>query len=176
MRPGCKNMKFRPFSNRMALLLHLSCRTPSTLMRKLIAWTLLLSLYIGFVAPLARAEAQIVDRRTAELNLAIPDGLIFKLSDGNETAQGREKSGPAASQQIDDPGAVLKRLPPIKSDRTTLLILQSAREQNPLPKRAVGSPLSFRLLPKALQSDARPTSLSTCLDFLPRARSALHPI
>jgi len=144
-------------------------------MRKLIAWTLLLSLYIGFVAPLARAEAQIVNRRIAELNLAIPDGLIFKLSDGNETAQGREKSGPVASQQIDDSGAVLKRLPPIKSDKDDTSDFAKRAGTKPAPKTGNRIPVKFPSPAEGAQA-GRPSNQSLdVLRFSPEGEVGLAP-
>ncbi len=93
-------------------------------MNKLTAWLLLLSVYLGFIAP-ARftADGQVIGKAMEQKNKDTPDGLKFRLSEGVEGAESRVKHQLPSTDPLTegDANSLLKRIPEIKpaTDDTT---------------------------------------------------------
>ncbi len=86
-------------------------------MKKLFAWTLLFTLYFSSIGPLGRtAQAQIVGKAMEIKMKDLPPGLQFRLSEGVEGAEKREKSPLASTDPLNEGAAnsLLKRIPEIK--------------------------------------------------------------
>src|SRR5213083_1222084 len=83
-------------------------------MKKLTAWLLLLSVYVGMIAP--AAPAQVISKAMDQKLQNVPDGLKFRLSEGVEGAEKREKAQLPSTDALSDPNSLLRRLPAIKSD------------------------------------------------------------
>jgi alpha-2-macroglobulin len=117
-------------------------------MRKLTAWLLLASIYIGFIAPFARTEAQIINKgivqkANVDLSSSVPDGFKFTLREGSEGATARQRSGPAATEPIDDPSSLLKRLPAIKQEKDDTADFAKRAGSRPAPKTGNKIPVKF---------------------------------
>ncbi len=87
-------------------------------MKKFAAWALLLTVYLGSIAPAgttvqAQAIGKAMDLRLKD----VPDGLQFRLSEGVEGAETREKQQLAATDPLSAGAAsdLLKRIPEIKT-------------------------------------------------------------
>ncbi len=88
-------------------------------MRKIAASWVLISIYVGIVAPFATfTNAQTIGRAKQNRMKDAPPGLTFRLSEGTPQADRREKQGlsPADVISEDDAARLLGRLPAIKSD------------------------------------------------------------
>jgi len=88
-------------------------------MKKLTIWALLLSLYVGAIAPIGSAlKAQVIGKAMQDKMKDVPDGLKFRLSEGVEGAEAREKTPLAGTDPLSqaDANSLLKRVPAIKSD------------------------------------------------------------
>src|SRR5438067_8863106 len=83
-------------------------------MKKLTAWLLLLSVYLGCIAP--AAPAQVIGKAMEQKMKDVPDGLKFRLSEGVEGAETRVKQQlpPTDPLTEGDANNLLKRLPEIK--------------------------------------------------------------
>ena len=86
-------------------------------MKKLIAWMVLWTIYVGAFAPFA-VQGQIIGKAMENKLQNVPPGLQFRLSEGQEGAEKRVKetlptTDPLTSAQSD---GLLKRLPAIKAD------------------------------------------------------------
>lgn len=86
-------------------------------MKKLLAWTLLFATYFTSVAPLGRVNAQIVGKTMESKMNDLPAGLKFRLSEGVEGAEKRERQPLAATDPLsgDATSSLLKRIPEIKT-------------------------------------------------------------
>src|SRR5580765_1212768 len=87
-------------------------------MKKLTTWALLLSVYFTFIAPATTANAQVIGKAMEQKLKDVPDGLKFRLSEGVEGAENRDKQPRPATDPLSDADAsgILKRLPAIESD------------------------------------------------------------
>ncbi len=93
-------------------------------MRKTVSWLVIYAIWTSVFAPFAQnTNAQKRNAATtanvANMNQTTPDGLQFRLSEGVEGAEQREKQTLAATDPLSDSetGGILKRLPEIKSDK-----------------------------------------------------------
>lgn len=92
------------------------------LMKRLISLTLILSIYCGLIAPITsrmafEANAQTTPGKTRLTNMTdIPNGLKFRLSEGEAGAETREKQLPAKTDPLSEnqTSNLLKRIPAIK--------------------------------------------------------------
>ena len=71
------------------------------MMKKLTAWTLLLAVYLGYIAPACLvANGQITGKSMEQKMKDTPDGLKFRLSEGVEGAEERVKQQLAATDPL----------------------------------------------------------------------------
>src|SRR5437868_2294232 len=102
-------------------------------MKKSVSWLLLLGMYLNILSPFViPANAQKTAVKTTpktNMNVNLPDGLQFRLSEGEEGAEKREKQTLAETNPLSESetGALLKRIPEIKTD---------AEDQKDFNKRA----------------------------------------
>ncbi len=88
-------------------------------MKKLTAWILLQTIYLAAIAPLGAAiEAQVIGKAMEQRLKEESEGLQFRLSEGVEGAETREKSQLPLTDPLSREAAanLLKRIPEIKSD------------------------------------------------------------
>ncbi|MGE3467134.1 MAG: MG2 domain-containing protein, partial [Pyrinomonadaceae bacterium] len=86
-------------------------------MRKLTAWMLLLTVYLSWLAPAATVvRAQVIGKAMEQRMKDVPGGLTFRLSEGVEGAETREKQPPAATDPLSEgeTGDLLRRIPVFK--------------------------------------------------------------
>ena len=110
-------------------------------MKKLTAWLVLFSVYIGFIAP--AAPAQVIGKAMDQKLQNVPDGLKFRLSEGVEGAEKREKAQLPSTDPLGDPNGVLKRLPAIKSDPNDQTDFAKRVGSLPAPKTGQRIPVKF---------------------------------
>ncbi len=87
-------------------------------MKKLTGWFLLFAIYLGAIAPAGIAvQAQVMGKAMDERLKDVPDGLKFKLSEGVEGAETREKQQLPSTDPLSegDTSSLLKRIPEIKA-------------------------------------------------------------
>ena len=115
-------------------------------MKKLTTWCLLLSIYITFIAPAAVAvNAQGIQKAKEQKMTNLPDGLKFRLSEGVEGAEKREKQPLAATDPLSqgDASSLLKRLPDIKPDKDDQTEFAKRAGSLPAPKTGQKIPVKF---------------------------------
>ncbi len=118
-------------------------------MRKLVSWLLLLGIYLNIVAPFViSANAQKISAKTANktnMNVNLPDGLQFRLSEGEEGAEKREKQPLAQTNPLSDgdTNALLKRLPEIKPEQDDQKDFNKRLGTLPAPKTGKTIPVKF---------------------------------
>ena len=94
-------------------------------MKKTISLLLIFAIYFSLITPISLqmvmlANAQTVSGKTTKRNMDnIPDGLTFRLSEGEEGAETREKTPPANADPLseNETSGLLNRLPKIKTRR-----------------------------------------------------------
>ena len=90
-------------------------------MKKSVAWILLVGIYLNLFSPiLMSVNAQKISGKTTKTNMneVLPNGLQFRLSEGVEGAETREKQPLAETKPLTegDTNALLKRIPEIKTE------------------------------------------------------------
>src|SRR5436190_3207304 len=110
-------------------------------MKKLTAWLLLLSVYVGLIAP--AAPAQVIGKAMDQKLQNVPDGLKFRLSEGVEGAEKREKAQLPSTDPLSDPSSILKRLPAIKADPDDQTDFAKRVGSLPAPKTGQRIPVKF---------------------------------
>ena len=85
-----------------------------------VSWIILISIYVGMLAPFAAYGQRTVSGKTSnQKNMEnLPNGLSFRLSEGEEGAENRTKQPEANAENLseDETSGLLKRIPEIKSD------------------------------------------------------------
>ncbi|HEY8560083.1 MAG TPA: alpha-2-macroglobulin family protein [Pyrinomonadaceae bacterium] len=118
-------------------------------MRKSISWLLLVGIYLNIIAPFViSANAQRVGGKTTvktNMNVNTPDGLQFRLSEGEEGAETRERKAIAETNPLSesDTGALLKRLPEIKPESDDQKDFNKRAGTLPAPKTGKTVPVKF---------------------------------
>ncbi|MDQ2747326.1 MAG: Ig-like domain-containing protein, partial [Acidobacteriota bacterium] len=124
-------------------------------MKRLISVTLIFSVYLGLIAPIGNrmvleANAQQIKGRAqktnmTELNLVTPDGLQFRLSEGEAGAETREKPLPAQTDALseNETSNLLKRIPPIKEQLDDKTDFAKRIGSLPAPKTGKMIPVKF---------------------------------
>jgi alpha-2-macroglobulin len=112
-------------------------------MKKLTAWFLLLSVYAGAIAP--TAPAQIIGKAMDDRLKNVPTGLKFRLSEGVEGAEKREKAQLPSTDPLSDSDArnLLKRIPAIKPDKDDQTEFAKRVGSLPAPKTGKRIPVKF---------------------------------
>jgi alpha-2-macroglobulin len=117
-------------------------------MRKTTSFLLMCVIYIGMFSPLVvRLNAQKVSGKTVQktMNVDLPNGLQFRLSEGVEGADKREKTPPAKGDALseNETGSLLKRLPPIKTETDDQTEFSKRVGTLPAPKTGAMIPVKF---------------------------------
>lgn len=105
-------------------------------------------IYIGMFSPLVmRTNAQKVSGKTVQtnMNVDLPNGLQFRLSEGTEGADQREKTPPVKGDALseNEKGSLLKRLPQIKTDPDDQTDFAKRLGTLPAPKTGDKIPVKF---------------------------------
>ncbi|MDM7922329.1 MAG: alpha-2-macroglobulin family protein [Pyrinomonadaceae bacterium] len=121
-------------------------------MKQLTTSIILLSIYLSVIAPFG-TRAQILSKTMADKTQNTPPGLQFRLSEGVEGADGREKQPPASTDPLSnaDAAKLLGRMPAIKADPDDQTDFAKRAGTLPAPKTGEKMPVKF---PAA---EARPT-------------------
>jgi uncharacterized protein YfaS (alpha-2-macroglobulin family) len=118
-------------------------------MRNLISWLLLSGMYLNIISPFViPANAQKVSGRTVaktNMNVNLPEGLQFRLSEGEEGAESREKQPLAETNPLSpgDTTALLKRIPEIKPEQDDQADFKKRAGTLPAPKTGKMVPVKF---------------------------------
>ena len=117
-------------------------------MRKTISFLLVCAVYFGMFAPLVlQTHAQKVSRISNQMNISkdLPGGLQFRLSEGEEGAETREKTLPVSGDPLSesDAGSLLKRLPGIKTEADDQTEFAKRIGTLPAPKTGEKIPVKF---------------------------------
>ncbi|MBP7415537.1 MAG: hypothetical protein KA831_02705, partial [Pyrinomonadaceae bacterium] len=86
-------------------------------MKKLISWFVVIAIYLSYIAPASLvAHGQVLGKTMEQKQKDLPAGLKFRLSEGVEGAEQREKQALAATDPLSEGDAsnLLKRIPEIK--------------------------------------------------------------
>ncbi len=115
-------------------------------MRRTISAFLAFATYITFIGQAAvPVNAQVIGKAMEQKLKDVPDGLKFRLSEGVEGAENREKPPRAATDALSDGDAsgILKRLPAIKSDPSDQTAFAKRVGTLPAPKTGNRIPVKF---------------------------------
>jgi hypothetical protein len=118
-------------------------------MKKLVSWLLLFGIYLNIFSPFViSANAQKTTGKTivkTNMNVNLPDGLQFRLSEGEEGAETREKQPLAQTNPLsdNDTNALLKRIPEIKPEQDDQKDFNKRPGTLPAPKTGKMIPVKF---------------------------------
>src|SRR6476659_3352949 len=113
-------------------------------MKKSVAWIVLLTIYVGALAPFA-VQGQIIGKAMENKLQNVPPGLQFRLSEGQEGAEKRVKEVLPSTDPLTDSqsGDLLKRLPAIKTDPDDQAEFKKRLGTLPAPKAGNRIPVTF---------------------------------
>ena len=116
-------------------------------MKQLTSLILIFAVYCGLIAPIVRTNAQVVKGKTKRtlMNQVTPNGLQFRLSEGEEGAETREikpqvKADPLSEGETSN---LLKRIPPIKEQTDDKTDFAKRVGTLPPPKTGKQIPVKF---------------------------------
>ena len=116
-------------------------------MRKTISFLLICVVYFGMFAPLVmRTDAQTTGKTvTLNMNQNLPNGLQFRLSEGEEGAENREKQLPTKGDALSegDTSKLLSRIPEIKTETDDKTEFAKRIGTLPAPKTGDKIPVKF---------------------------------
>ncbi len=115
-------------------------------MQKLISATLILAIYLGFIAPASMvAHGQVIGRAMEQRMKDVPGGLKFRLSEGVEGAETREKQQLPSTDPISEKekADLLKRIPEIKAATDDQTDFAKRVGTLPAPKTGNKLPVKF---------------------------------
>ncbi len=115
-------------------------------MKKSVSWILLITIYLGHIAPVyLTANAQVIGNAMNEKMKDVPDGLKFRLSEGVEGAEARVKQLPAATDPLSESDTIglLKRIPEIKTASDDKTEFAKRIGTLPAPKTGNKIPIKF---------------------------------
>jgi hypothetical protein len=118
-------------------------------MRNLVSWLLLFGMYLNVISPFViSANAQKTSGKTiakTNMNVNLPEGLQFRLSEGEEGAETREKQLLAETNPLSegDTNSLLKRIPEIKTDQDDQKDFNKRLGTLPAPKTGNMIPVKF---------------------------------
>ncbi|MCY7348670.1 MAG: Ig-like domain-containing protein, partial [Pyrinomonadaceae bacterium] len=152
-------------------------------MKRLISLTLIAAVYLGLIAPIGNqliltANAQVIRGKTRTTNMEnIPNGLKFRLSEGESGAETREKQLPAKTDALseNETSNLLKRIPPIKERTDDQTEFAKRVGTLPAPKTGKMIPVKF---PASDQRNPPNPNLSNTLEvvrFSPEGEVNLAP-
>ncbi len=152
-------------------------------MKRLTSLILIFSVYGGLIAPIGNrlvmeANAQKISGKTRNTDMTnIPNGLTFRLSEGETGAETREKQTPAKNDALpeNETSELLKRLPPIKEKSDDKTDFAKRLGTLPAPKTGKQIPVKF---PSDEQRNAPNPNISNTLEvvrFSPEGEVNLAP-
>ncbi|HQY67358.1 MAG TPA: alpha-2-macroglobulin family protein [Pyrinomonadaceae bacterium] len=115
-------------------------------MKKITTWVLLLAVYLGYIAPVSLvAYGQGIGKTMEQRMKDTPEGLKFRLSEGVEGAETREKQQLAATDPLSesDSNSLLKRIPEIKPAVDDKTDFAKRIGTLPAPKTGNKNPVKF---------------------------------
>ncbi|HEX9962142.1 MAG TPA: MG2 domain-containing protein, partial [Pyrinomonadaceae bacterium] len=116
-------------------------------MRKTVSFLLIYAVYLGMFAPLAmQVDAQKTSGKTIQKYMSeLPPGIKFRLSEGVEGAERREKQAPAKGDALTEgeTSNLLKRIPEIKPDTDDQKDFNKRAGTLPPPKTGKMIPVKF---------------------------------
>ena len=115
-------------------------------MKKFIGWVLVIATYLGYIAPASLvAHGQIIGKTMEQRMKDVPDGLKFRLSEGVEGAEKREKQPLASTDPLSDgeTSNLLKRIPEIKPQGDDQTDFAKRIGTLPAPKTGNKIPVKF---------------------------------
>jgi uncharacterized protein YfaS (alpha-2-macroglobulin family) len=120
-------------------------------MKRLISFVLILTTYLGLIAPIGNqlvlnVNAQKTAGKTRTTNMNdIPNGLLFRLSEGEKDAETREKQLPAKTDLLseNETSNLLKRIPAIKENSDDKTDFAKRLGTLPPPKTGKMIPIKF---------------------------------
>lgn len=115
-------------------------------MRKITSAFLVFATYIGFIAQAAvPVQAQVIGRAMEQRMKDLPGGLVFKLSEGVEGAETREKPQLPSTEPLseNEKSSLLKRIPEIKPTSEDQTDFAKRVGTLPAPKTGTKIPVKF---------------------------------
>lgn len=115
-------------------------------MKKLTTWVLLITVYLGYIAPASLvANGQVIGKAMEQKMQNVPDGLKFRLSEGVEGAEQRVKQPLASTDPLSESDAakLLKRIPEIKPPSDDQTDFAKRIGTLPAPKTGNKIPVKF---------------------------------
>ncbi|MBK9216247.1 MAG: Ig-like domain-containing protein [Chloracidobacterium sp.] len=115
-------------------------------MRKAISYLLVITTYLSFISQAAiPAGGQVIGKAMEQRLKDVPDGLKFRLSEGVEGAETREKQQLPSTDPLSqsDTGGLLKRVPDIKTDKDDKTEFAKRIGTLPAPKTGQKIPVKF---------------------------------
>lgn len=118
-------------------------------MKTLVSWLLFFVMFLNVFSPLVVAvNAQKTAGKTipnSNMNVNLPDGLQFRLSEGEEGAEKREKQPPSDAKALSESetGGLLKRIPEIKPEIDDKQDFAKRIGTLPAPKTGKTNPVKF---------------------------------
>ena len=152
-------------------------------MKRLTSLILIFSVYTGLIAPIgnrlvSEANAQTVRGKTFKKDMTnTPNGLTFRLSEGESGAETREKQLPAKTDALNEneTSNLLKRIPPIKEQIDDKTEFAKRIGTLPAPKNGKMIPVKF---PSVEQRNAPNPNLTNSLEVIrysPEGEVSLAP-
>jgi hypothetical protein len=150
-------------------------------MRKTVSFLLIFAIYLGMFAPLVlevNAQRTRGGKTARNYMSELPEGLKFRLSEGVEGAENREKQPPAKGDPLSEgeTSSLLKRVPGIKTDADDQKDFNKRAGTLPPPKTGKMIPVKF---PAPEQRDAPNTGASKqalqVMRFSPEGEISLAP-
>ena len=111
-----------------------------------VSWILLISIYVSMIAPFAAFGQRVSGRPINQKNMDnVPNGLSFRLSEGEEGAENRTKTPPANAESLseNETSNLLKRIPPVKSTEDDQTDFAKRVGTLPPPKTGTKVPVKF---------------------------------
>lgn len=117
-------------------------------MKKTVSFLLICAIYFGMISPIVlRVQAQKVSGRAKQnnINMDLQNGLQFRLSEGVEGAENREKQPPVKGDPLSESetGNLLKRIPEIKTQTDDQTDFAKRAGTLPAPKTGEKIPVKF---------------------------------
>lgn len=120
--------------------------TGEFIMKKTTAWAILFAMYFGQIVPYYLVvNGQVIGRAMDQKLKDKPNGLQFRLSEGQEGAEKRVKQPLASTDPLSDADAknLLKRIPEIKPDKDDQTDFAKRAGSLPAPKTGNRIPVKF---------------------------------
>lgn len=115
-------------------------------MKKFTGWVLVFATYFGYIAPASLvAHGQVIGKAMEQRMKDVPVGLKFRLSEGVEGAEKREKQPLASTDPLSEGDAnnLLKRIPEIKPEKDDRSEFAKRIGTLPAPKTGNKIPVKF---------------------------------